>query len=113
MSGSAHRRHRGSVLCRAAGYRFEGLEPRVLLCATPAEAIAAGVPESMIMADGHIKYSDFVTLPSAIQAHLDHHMIQSELSEHAIDYDKLLGLPLHPEGPPANGTPSLTDSLPD
>src|SRR5438128_11885102 len=106
-------RRRSSILSRVVlTYQFEGLEQRTMLCATPAEAIAAGVPESMIMDDGHIKYSDFVTLPPAIQAHLNPHMIQSELSEHPIDYDKLLGLPLYPDGPPANGSPALSDTLP-
>ena len=94
---------------------IEPIERRLLLCGTPAEAIAAGVPASMFMDDGHIKYSDYITLSPTLQAHLDPHLVQSELSEHPIDYDKLLGLPLHPEGPPTttDSTSAVTDALPD
>src|SRR6185369_13070822 len=95
---------------------FERLENRTFLCATPTEAIAAGVPASLFMDDGHIRYSDFVKLSPALQAHLDHHLVQSPLSEKPIDFDKLLGLPLHPEGPPAadrGGGETITDALPD
>jgi len=95
---------------------FEHLEPRVLLCGTPTEAIAAGVPASMFMSDGHIRYSDYITLSPKLQAHLDPHLIQSQLSDAPINWDQVLGLPLHPEGPPTSSTPStdaITDAYPD
>src|SRR5690348_6584840 len=79
---------------------FERLEPRVLLCGTPAEMIAHGVPASMIMSDGHITYSDFQTLPPKVQAHIDPHMVQSQLSEQPIDWEKVMGRPLHMDGQP-------------
>jgi hypothetical protein len=103
--------------CRNLDQIFERLENRTFLCGTPAEAIAAGVPASLFMDDGHIRYTDFVKLAPALQAHLDHHLVQSPLSEHPIDFDKLLGLPLHPEGAPTDpargGGETVTDALPD
>src|SRR5438552_19129402 len=40
-------------------------------------------------------------------------MIESALSEGPIDWDKVLGVPLHPDGESHTPSPTVTDALPD
>src|SRR5690242_7564571 len=72
--------------------RFESLESRVMLCSSPAELAAIGVPSSIIEDDGHIRYADSVNLTPQQQAHINPHLIEAP-SDNPIDFDKILGIP--------------------
>ncbi len=92
---------------------FEPLEARRMLHGSVAELIDLGVPPAMIT-EGHISKADFATLPKKVQAHIDGHMIEGNAATDRVDWDAVLGLPLHPEGPPAQGPDSPeVDALPD
>jgi len=71
---------------------FEALERRVMMCSTPAELIAAGIPASIVHDDGHMYRSDFEQLSAKLQAHVDPHWVQDDPG--FIDFDKVLGKPL-------------------
>jgi hypothetical protein len=93
------------LLNRASAARFESLESRVLLCSSPAELAAIGVPSSIVQDDGHIKYADFVNLTPQQQAHINPHLVEAPLpADNApINFDQILGIPAalsRPEGAP-------------
>jgi len=94
------------LLAQSFASRFEKLESRVLLCSSPAEMAAIGVPTSMIQGDGHLKYSDFFTLTPQQREHINPHLVEAPLpaDNGPIDFDKILGIPKalsRPEGAPA------------
>jgi hypothetical protein len=91
--------------------RFEPLESRVLLCSSPAELAAIGVPASIVQDDGHIRYSDFVNLTPQQQAHINPHLIESPIGSSPIDFDKILGVPL--SATRGQNAPAPVVALPD
>lgn len=101
------------VFQRACAARFEMLESRVLLCSSPAELAAIGVPASMIQDDGHLTYADFKTLTPAQQAHINPHMVESPLppDNGPVNFDQILGIPAAVSR--ADGAPAPVMALPD
>ena len=99
------------VLSRRAHRFCEALERRVFLHGSVAELLELGVPADMI-SEGHISKADFAKLPKRIQSHIDAHMVADNEPTDMVDWDAILGLPLHAEGPPQTsaGEPG---SLPD
>src|SRR5688500_4424747 len=92
---------------------FEPLEARRMLHGSVAELLDLGVPAEMI-SEGHISKADFATLPKRIQNHIDPHMIEGNTATEVVDWDRILGLPLHTDGPPAAAGPDgVGGSLPD
>ncbi len=92
---------------------FEPLERRTFLCATVAELIKIGVPEEMI-SEGHISKADYETLPRKVRAHVNPHMIEGNTADEKMDWDKILGIPLHadPNSPGATEADALPDFFP-
>jgi len=99
-----------AFLARPAATRFESLESRVMLCSSPAELAAIGVPSSIVQDDGHIRYADFVNLTPEQQAHVNPHLIEAPIDSNPIDFDKILGIPASVRGADA---PTVSIALPD
>src|SRR4051794_20620039 len=97
-----------AFFARPSASRFESLESRVMLCSSPAELAAIGVPASIVEDDGHIRYADFVNLTPEQQAHINPHLIEAPIDSNPIDFDKILGIPAN-----QNNAPTVGIALPD
>lgn len=92
-------RHVGGEFIVSNRLVFERLERRVLLHAGHLHVpLELGLPAEIISDDGHIRYSDFVNLSPKLQAQIDPHFIENDISAEPINYDEILGIPLSVSG---------------
>ena len=100
------------AISHALNNQFETLDRRMLLCADPHNL--ANLPDEVagMFEGGHITAQQYASLAPEIQAQIDPHQISDSFDQPPIDYDAVLGIPLHPDGPPA-GEGGEADNLPD